>query len=213
MTKPIKLFIADDHQLFIDGIKALLKGIEHIQIIGEANTGEQTLRKLTEVQVDMILLDIGMPDLDGIETAKCISEKYPAIKILALTMYDDNNRIVKMLKAGAKGYILKNTSKDELLRAIETVVAGNTFYSSQVEINLSKKNSNKDTNPVSKLTKREIEVIKLIVKSMTNKEIAGQLFLSELTVKTHRQNAMQKLEVKNTAGLVKFAMDNNLISF
>ncbi len=213
MTKIIKLFIADDHQLFIDGIKALLKGIDHIQIIGEANNGKEVLQKINEVAVDMILMDIGMPYLDGMETAKLISEKHPSIKIIALTMYDDNNRIVKMLKSGVKGYVLKNTSKDELLKAITTVAAGNIFYSSQVEMSLLKKVSNENNNPVSRLTKREIEVIKLIVKSMTNKEIANQLFLSELTVKTHRQNAMQKLEVKNTAGLVKFAMDNNLISF
>jgi DNA-binding NarL/FixJ family response regulator len=212
MTKNIKLFIADDHQMFIDGIIALLSGIEHIQIIGEANTGEQVLQKLKGIQVDLILMDIGMPELDGIETAKIISEKFPDIKIIALTMFDDNNHIEKMLKAGAKGYILKNTSKNELLQAIETVANGNTFYSSQVEKTLLKKFSDQNTNPILTLTKREIEITKLIVKSMTNKEIASQLFLSELTVKTHRQNIMQKLEVKNTAGLVKFAMDNNLIN-
>jgi DNA-binding NarL/FixJ family response regulator len=213
MISPIKLFIADDHQMFIDGIKALLQDIKYIHIAGEANTGNEVLQKLKNTKVDIILLDIRMPDLNGIETATIISKSYPAIKILALTMYDDSNNIAKMLKAGVKGYVLKNTSKDELIRAIQTLAEGNTFYSEQVVMDVVNKNTNEDTAPVLKLTKREIEVIKLIVKSMTNKEIAVQLFLSELTVKTHRQNVMQKLDVKNTAGLVKFAMDNNLTDF
>lgn len=213
MISPIKLFIADDHQMFIDGIKALLQDIKYIHIVGEANTGNEVLQKLKNTQVDIILLDIRMPDLNGIETATIISKSYPAIKILALTMYDDSNNITKMLKAGAKGYVLKNTSKDELIRAIQTLAEGNTFYSKQVVMDVVNKNTNENTAPVLKLTKREIEVIKLIVKSMTNKEIAAQLFLSELTVKTHRQNVMQKLDLKNTAGLVKFAMENNLTDF
>lgn len=213
MTSAIELFIADDHQMFIDGIKALLHDIKYIHIAGEANTGNEVLQKLKNTKVDIILLDIRMPDLNGIETATIISKSYPAIKILALTMYDDSNNITKMLKAGVKGYVLKNTSKDELIRAIQRLAEGNTFYSEQVVMDVMNKSTNEDTAPVLKLTKREIEVIKLIVKSMTNKEIAVQLFLSELTVKTHRQNVMQKLDVRNTAGLVKFAMDNNLTDF
>ncbi|MGQ0827128.1 MAG: response regulator [Bacteroidota bacterium] len=213
MKTPIKLFIADDHQMFIDGIKALLQKIDHIQIVGEANTGGQVLEKLKNVDADMILLDIRMPELSGIEAANTISENYPKIKMIAVTMFDDNNNIAKMLKAGVKGYILKNTSKDELLKAIETVAAGNTFYSEQITANAMRKASDKNAEPILRLTKREIEVIKLIARSLTNKEIAKQLFLSELTIKTHRQNAMQKLGLKNTAGLVKFAMDNNLIGY
>ncbi len=174
----------------------------------------KVLQMLKKVEVDMIILDLRMPKPTGSGIAsEVVSENYPEIKILTIAMYDDSDDIVKMLKSGVKGSVLKNTTKAELIQAIETVAKENTFYSSQVGINLLKKISKEVNNPISKLTKREIEIIKLIVKSMTNKEIAGQLFLSELTVKTHRQNAMQKLEVKNTAGLVRFAMDNHLMRF
>ena len=210
MIRQIRVFIADDHQMFIDGIKALLSDTTHIQIVGEANNGSQVLEKLKKIQPDILLMDIGMPELNGIETTTIICEKFSNIKVIALTMYDDRNRVLKMLKAGAKGYILKNTSKNELLAAIETLANGGTYYSPQLEVNIGKEVSEIEMDPISKLTKREVEVIKLIVLSMTNKEIANLLSLSELTVNTHRKNAMQKLEVKNTAGLVKFAMDNNL---
>lgn len=208
--KPIDLFIADDHQMFIDGIKALLQDVPTINIIGQATNGKQLLEKLKEQSPDIILLDIGMPELNGIEAAEIITEKHSLVKIIALTMYDDNNRIVKMLRAGAKGYVLKNTSRQELLQAIETVADGGVHYSAQVTINTMKEIADENTKPISKLTEREIEIIKLIVKSFTNKEIADKLFISELTVNTHRKNAMRKLDIKNTAGLVKFAMDNNL---
>jgi DNA-binding NarL/FixJ family response regulator len=210
MSKPIRLFFADDHQMFIDGIKALLSDIDGIIVAGEANTGKEVIQKITGLNVDLLLLDIGMEDLNGIEAASFLSKKFPAIKIIALTMYDDRNRVIKMKNAGVKGYILKNTSKTELLQAIKTVATGGTYYSPRIAEIIKKSKSGEETNPVSILTKREIEIIQLIVKAMTNKEIANRLSISELTVNTHRKNAMQKLEVKNTAGLVKFAMDHQL---
>jgi DNA-binding NarL/FixJ family response regulator len=210
MQERIKLFIADDHQIFIDGIKALLQNADNIEIIGEATNGKQVMEKLEELDPHIILMDIGMPELNGIETAKMVSAKYPAIKIIALTMYEDNNRVVKMLKAGAKGYVLKNTTRQELLQAIQTVAVGGVHYSAQAVVNTLQNIADKNTNPVANLTEREIEIIRLIVRSMTNKEIADQLSISELTVNTHRKNAMRKLEIRNTAGLVKFAMDNHL---
>jgi DNA-binding NarL/FixJ family response regulator len=210
MKQIIRLFIADDHQMFIDGIKSLLHDDSNIEIIGEANNGKQVLEKLEELSPDIILMDIGMPELNGIETANMVSEKYPTIKIIALTMYDDNNHVVKMLKAGAKGYVLKNTSRQELLQAIQTVAIGGVHYSTQAVVNTMQNIVDKN-NPVANLTEREIEIIKLIVKSMTNKEIADKLSISELTVNTHRKNAMRKLEIKNTAGLVKFAIDQHIV--
>ncbi|HWY13308.1 MAG TPA: response regulator transcription factor [Bacteroidia bacterium] len=211
MQGRIKLFIADDHQMFIDGIKALLQNTENIVIIGKATNGKQLIEKLKELSPDIILMDIGMPDLNGIDATKMISKEYPTIKIIALTMYDDNNRVVKMLKAGAKGYVLKNTTREELLHAIQTVAVGGVHYSAQAVVNTMQNISDKNSNPVANLTEREIEIIRLIVKEMTNKEIADKLFISELTVNTHRKNAMRKLEIKNTAGLVKFAIDHHLI--
>ncbi len=207
MKQPIKLFIADDHQMFIDGIKALLEDTPDIEIIGEANNGKKVLEKLETLDPDIILMDIGMPELNGIEATIMISAKYPAIKVIALTAYDDNNRVIKMLKAGVKGYVLKNLSREELLQAIRAVAGGGVHYSSQVAVNTMQNIADKNVSLAAKLTEREIEIIKLIVKSMTNKKIAEMLCISELTVNTHRKNAMRKLEINNTAGLVKFAMD------
>lgn len=210
MKKIIKLFIADDHQMFIDGIKALLKDTIEVKIMGSANNGKELLQKLSETDVDIILMDIGMPDLDGIETTNLVSKNNPAIKVIALSMYDDYNRVVKMLKAGAKGYVLKNTSKKELMEAILEVADGGVYYSDKVLTNTMKTISAGNDPSISKLTEREIEIIKLIIKSLTNKEIADVLSISELTVNTHRKNAMRKLSIKNTAGLVKFALENGL---
>jgi two-component system, NarL family, nitrate/nitrite response regulator NarL len=210
MNKPIRVIIADDHQMFIDGIKALLQDSTAIQIIDEATSGTQLIEKLENCSPDVILMDIGMSGLNGIESTLLISEKFPGVKVIALTMYDDHNRIMKMLKAGAKGYILKNTSKNELIQAINAVDSGERYYTKQVIDLVMRESGEQKEDPVSRLTKRELEVIKLILKSMTNKEMAEELFLSELTVSTHRKNAMQKLGLKNTAALVKFAIDNNL---
>lgn len=210
MSQKIKLFIADDHQMFIDGIKALLENIDFIEIVGEAINGKELLEKLVDCEIDVVLLDIGMEELNGIDTAKYLLEHHPSIQTIALTMFDDAYHVKKMVKAGAKGYILKNTSKNELVEAIQKVAIGETFYSSQIEKFTDLSAATSEETLISKLTKREIEIIRLITKSMTNKEIANQLFLSELTVNTHRKNAMHKLEIKNTAGLVKFALDNGL---
>jgi DNA-binding NarL/FixJ family response regulator len=209
MRQLTKVVIADDHQMFIDGIRALLQDITDLEITGSANDGRELLQRLGEIQPDIILMDIGMPEMDGIETTAAISAKYPSIKVIALSMYDDQNKIIKMLKAGAKGYVLKNTSKDELIQAIQAVAGGGVYYSGNIMINTMKTISS-NNDPLLKLTEREIEIIRLIVKSLTNKEIADQLCISELTVNTHRKNAMRKLEIKNTAGLVKFAIEQGL---
>ena len=210
MKKKIKLFIADDHQMFIDGIKSLLNETDWIEIVGEANNGREVIEKMHIRMPDVLLLDIGMPELNGIETTFLLTENYPSIKIIALTMYDDHHRVSKMLKAGVKGYLLKNTSKNELLEAIEAVNKNEIYLSPQLEKFALVNNKPEDQSLISKLTKREIEIIKLIVQSSTNKEIADKLFLSELTINTHRKNAMRKLELKNTASLVQFAIENNI---
>jgi len=210
MKQKVKLFIADDHQMFIDGLKALLKDTHWIEIIGEANNGKEVIEKIEEIQPDVLLLDVGMPELNGIDTTKIIHEKYPAIKIIALTMYDDQYRVSKMMKAGVQGYLLKNTTKHELLEAIDTVQLGEQYIHENLKRFTLTNHKTEEQPLISKLTKREIEIIQLILKSATNKEIADKLFLSELTINTHRKNAMRKLELKNTASLVQFALENNL---
>jgi len=208
MKQPVTIFIADDHQMFIDGVKALLQNEKGIEIVGEATNGKQVLEQVEKICPDIILMDIGMSEGNGIETTGVINEKHSSIKIIALTMYDDSIRVSKMLKAGAKGYLLKNTSKNELLEAIQLISEGGSYYSNNLVT--TKNTSGESKNPFADITEREIEVIKHIIKGMTNKEIANQLSISELTVNTHRKNAMRKLEIKNTAALVKFAIENNL---
>lgn len=208
MKNAIRLFVADDHQMFIDGIIALLEG-DDIKITGSATSGKELLEKLTLTPADIILMDIGMPGLDGIETTIQVSQKFPEAKVIALSMYDDHHKVIKMLKAGAKGYVLKNTSKKELMEAILKVADGGVYYSDKVIANTMQSIGN-NNSPLAKLTEREIEVIKLVVRSLTNKEIAEELSISELTVNTHRKNAMRKLSIKNTAALVKFALEQGL---
>ena len=208
--KPLRILIVDDHEVIRRGLRSLLSSRPEWEVCGEAADGRTAIERARTLQPDIILMDIGMSELNGIESTELITKKYPGIKVIALTMYDDHNRIMKMLKAGVKGYILKNTSKDELIEAIETVASGESYYTKDVMNVVMKESVQKKNDPLAVLTKREIQIIQLVVRSMTSKEIADKLSLSELTVSTHRKNAMQKLELKNTAALVKFAMDNNL---
>lgn len=210
MAQSVRIVIADDHQMFIDGIKALFENSSFIVIVAEATNGNELIEKLSVSDVDVVLLDIGMEGMNGIDTAKYISEHFPKVNTIALTMYDDTYHVKRMLKAGAKGYILKNTSKNELIEAIQQVAKGIPYYSSQIEKYTQLDVVTKEESLIAQLTNREIEIIRLITQSMTNKEIANKLFLSELTVNTHRKNAMHKLGIKNTAGLVKFALDNEI---
>ena len=205
MKKIINVFIADDHQIFIDGIIALLSNCDDIKIVGYANTGKQLLEKIKLQNPDIILMDIGMPDINGIEATEIIKKQFPTMKVIALTMYDDKTRVANMLKAGTKGYLHKNITKDELLKALHTVASGGIYYSHIIVIDNNKIKSSEDI-----LTDREIEIIKHIVKAYTSKQIADMLHISEFTVNTHRKNIMRKLDLKNTAALVSYAMENHL---
>lgn len=206
----IKLIIADDHQMFIDGIKSLLAGNNKYQIAGEAHNGLQALKIIAGTQIDLVLLDVNMPEMDGLATLKEIKAKHSGVKVIMLTMFNSPDYIQKLLKAGADGYILKNTGKEELTEGIETVMSGKAFFSREVtETMMSSLQGKKKTTPgLVELTAREIDVLKLIVKECTTHEIADALFISVNTVETHRKNLISKLGVKNIAGLVKFALQN-----
>lgn len=211
----IKIIIADDHQLFIDGIKSILKSIKTMEIIGEVNNGKLLLELLEQQQCDVILMDINMPEMNGIDATKLIKSKFPGIRILMLTMYSSRDYIEKLLRVGADGYILKNTGKEELQEAIETVYKGESFFSKEVTERimegLQKKKIAEKNSYVVELTEREIDVLKLIVQEFTTIEIAEKLFISTHTVETHRKNLISKLNVRNIAGLVKYAMQNGLV--
>jgi DNA-binding NarL/FixJ family response regulator len=203
----IKVLIADDHHLMVDGIRSLLDDVEGIEIAGVANDGEETMVFVSRHPVDVILLDIQMPKLNGFQVAEQIKKKYPATKILVLTMYDKPGFIRELLESGVDGYVLKNTGKDELVQGIRTVSKGEKFFSKEVSgIFYDSFRKEKEDNTF--LTTREIEIIKLIAQEFTSQEIADKLFLSHFTIDTHRRNIINKLGVKNTAGLIRYAYEN-----
>ncbi len=217
----IKIFVADDHQLFIEGIKALTRDSQEVKLIGEAENGEDLLAQLKTNQPNVILMDINMPKINGIEATKKIRQLYPEIKILALTMFDDTLYVSEMIKAGASGYLLKNAGKSELITAITTVYKGERYVSSEVSLKMIDKMNNNDQSsaenkmpPVrkSEVTKKELEILKLIAQELTNAEIASKLNNSPMTIITHRKNLLRKLGVKNTAGLIKYAMENGMLN-
>jgi two-component system, NarL family, nitrate/nitrite response regulator NarL len=211
----IKVIIADDHQMFIDGIKALLRNEKDIKLVGEALSGDEVMALLAKEATDLVLLDVNMPVMDGIEATMKIRVAYPDVKILMLTMYNKHEFISGLINAGASGYILKNTGRKELIEAIKTVHAGKTYYSEEVTDTIlqhfSKTPAEQKIEAV-QLTEREKEVLKLIALEYTTPEIADKLFISTNTVETHRKNLMSKLKAKNIAGLVKFALQTGLIS-
>ena len=210
----IKLLIADDHQMFIDGVRSLLSDSSTYTIVAEATNGQEVLDALSLQDIDLVLLDMNMPVMDGLSALKVIKEKFPKVKVIMLTMFDTRDYIQRLLKAGADGYILKNTGKAELTLGIETVMKGESFFSKEVTKlvmeGLQGKKSTSGTIKV-ELTQRETEVLKLIVKEFTTQEIAEALFISTNTVETHRKNLINKLGVRNLAGLVKYALQNGLV--
>ncbi len=214
---PIRLLIADDHQMLLDGIRALLRDAEDITVVGEASNGADVLSVVSQQPVDVILMDINMPVMNGIETTALIAKQFPSIKVIALTMHSERSFIARILKAGAAGYVLKNTGKQELLAAIHKVASGETYFSNEVasvmmEQYMPQSSSRRPGSEPSihELTKREVEILRLIAQEMTNNEIAERLFISTYTVETHRKNLIRKIGVKNTAGLVKFALQQGI---
>jgi DNA-binding NarL/FixJ family response regulator len=211
----IKLFITDDHQIIIDGIKSLLSTEKDIQIVGEALSGKNTIEQLINRKVDVLLLDISMPEIDGIETCNQIRTLYPAVKVLILTMHNEKGLISSALKNGAKGYILKTSGRDVLVKAITTIANGETYFSEDVkntfiESNVSGNKQNTRILPL-KLTRREKEVLELIAEEFTTNEIGQKLFISKDTVETHRKNLLSKFGARNMAGLIRIAIEKDLL--
>ncbi len=204
----MKILIADDHQLFNDGIKSLIINEFNIEIIGQVYDGNAVTAFVKKHLPDIILLDINMPLMNGIEVAEILLESYPNLKIIALTMYAEPKYIKEFQRIGVQGYLLKNASKDELLKTIESVFLGNKMYNNKLIIN--NLHSEDSFVKLHNLTKREVEVIKFLKEGMTSQAIADKLFLSVFTVDTHRKNILFKLNLKNTADLIKYAMENGI---
>lgn len=209
----IKILIADDHQMFIDGLKSLLEGSAGICVVGEARNGHEVVELCALKAVDIVIMDINMPGMDGIQATRELLKKHPAIKILGLSMYNDREYISDMLKAGALGYILKNTGKESLLNAIHTLHSGANYLGEEVSktlLNSFMKNPQL-AKIMEKLSDREKEVLVCIATGLTTHEIADQLFISKNTVETHRKNLLYKLKARNTAELVNNAYKQRLI--
>ncbi len=214
----IKIIICDDHQIFVEGLKALIKDSDKVTMIGEASNGEELLELEKLKDADVVLMDIFMPKINGIEATQKLKVIYPDIKVLGLTMVEEAKQISDMIKAGASGYLLKTSGRDELVQAIIKVHAGERYLSNEVSIKLLDRmlNNNEPLQELTErnppITKREHEIIQLIAQELTNEEIARKLNNSPMTIITHRKNLLRKLNVKNTAGLVRYAVQHGLVN-
>jgi two-component system, NarL family, nitrate/nitrite response regulator NarL len=210
----ISVYLVDDHQIILDGLKALLGHDKVIEIAGESTRCKDAFEMISICKPDVILTDIHMPDMNGIEFSRLVKKNFPEIKIIALSMSADESLISDMLDAGASGYLVKNTGKEELREALIRVVSGEVYFSPEVAAQLSKSllNSRKKEEDTSvKLTQREVEIVRLIAKEYSNEQIANGLFISERTVETHRKNIFRKTKIKGVIGLLKYAMENKLL--
>ncbi len=205
----IKVILADDQKMFIDGVKSFLEKEDNIEIVGEAKNGEEVIDLVDRLSVDVVVLDIEMPEMNGIETTKIIKKKYPDVKILILSMYNKNSFISEIRMLGANGYILKDKTKEKLVCAIHDVFQGQDHFGLDVlnQLNIKSKISAKKVV----LTTRETEILCLIAEGLTTKEIAQNLHISEATVNTHRRNLLRKLGFPNEKFLVRYAIKHGYI--
>ncbi|HLO92058.1 MAG TPA: response regulator transcription factor [Lentimicrobium sp.] len=211
----IKLFLVDDHTIVLDGIKALLTGQPDIMITGEAANGEALLNLLEHSVPDVILMDISLPGRSGIELCRLVKEQWPAVKVLFLSMYTNEEFVLNAINAGASGYLPKNISQHELLLAIRTIYSGGDYFSGSVsdiilKSYLRKSRETDQKSPLENLSKREIEILGLVAEGLSNSEIADRVFISTRTVESHKNHIMQKLNLKTPVELVKFALKHNI---
>jgi DNA-binding NarL/FixJ family response regulator len=202
----IKVFITDDHYMVIEGIHSLLRNEKDIELVGHAMNAASCLAYLEKSLPDVILMDISMPDKSGIDLCKEVKEKHPSVFVIGLSTFNQQSFIQKMMDNGASGYVLKNATQDELMEAIKIVAHGKTYLSFEAGKTLQRMKN----NPVV-LTRREKEVLELIAEGLTNNEIATRLFVGSTTVDTHRKNLLTKFEVKNTATLIRLAVQMHII--
>ncbi len=223
LNKNLRIFLADDHQIFIEGMKSVLSRTENHQcdIIGEATSGEDLLQQLRKTEADLLFLDMNFPDMDGLEVLTKIRAYDQELRIVVLTIYDESKIVKSAFQAGVDGYILKGKDTNEVEEAIEKVMEGHTFMGKGVVLTNGKGRKKLGTGigmtyedrfvKRYNLTKREMEVLRLISKALSNKEIAKELYISDQTVSVHRKNIMRKLAVSSTAGLIKVVYDSNIL--
>lgn len=210
MTKNMtKIFIVDDHNVVIEGILSLLQNLPEITVCGYSHTAADCIQFVEKNEVDVILMDINLSDMSGLDLCKTLKQTHSAVKILALSTFNQHSYVNKMMANGANGYLLKNITKDELIQAIQSVMEGNIYHS--FEVNEIIKTAKKNNEEIPILTKRENDILKLITEGFTNPQIGEKLFISIDTVDSHRKNLHTKLNVNNTALLVRYALEHELI--
>ena len=207
--KANRIFICDDHQMVIDGINLMIEGHTEFIVVGDSTEPLLVLEKLNGLNVDILITDVGMPGMSGVELSRVVKNKYPSIKILALSMFGDSQIIAEMIDAGIAGYILKNAGRKELMEALNKIAGGENYFGQEITLQLMK--SFKRSQEEVKLTDREIEIIRMIEKDMTTREIAETLFISERTVETHRKNILHKTNTQSVVGLLKYAYERKII--
>ncbi|MEQ8473862.1 MAG: response regulator transcription factor [Marinoscillum sp.] len=205
-----KIIIADDHVLFIEGLKVLLSEAPEVEIVGTAGSGKELISLLRNMKPDVVLLDINMPDMNGIEALKQVKQIYPATKIIMLSTYTEQYLIELTRKNGANGYLAKTTPKEKLLEAIKQICAGGEFYLSKKAHHKTEFDEHDQFVKQFNLTRRELEIMGLIKQGLTSNDIAQELTLSVFTIRTHRKNLMQKLGLSSTGALIKFMLDQDI---
>ncbi len=214
--KPIKVAIADDHLLFRKGLISLLEGEANIEIVLEANTGKELLQRITGIEVDVVLMDVEMPDVDGIEATRLLRDAKPDVRVVILSAHNEKSMILHAIDNGARGYLLKDSDPDDVVDAINSVVQNGFCFNSDISHLLLRGIVEKDKfqstfNPLPQLTDREMEVLQLICQELTTNEIGDKLFLSPRTVETYRKNLLEKIGARNTVGIVLFALKHGLV--
>jgi DNA-binding NarL/FixJ family response regulator len=214
----INLLLVDDHQMVIEGIKTLLKTDPIVRVVAQANSGDEALRRLREhPEVQLAIVDLNMPHMTGVELTRHIRAEFPAIRVMALSMFHDHASVMEVLEAGGSGYLLKNTTKVELSNAIRDVAAGRTHFSQEVgqtllqNLDVPSQRGPAAEQPV-ELTTREKEILQLVAAEKSNHDIAEALFISERTVETHRKNILTKTNCKSVVGLIQYALKHKLIA-
>jgi DNA-binding NarL/FixJ family response regulator len=215
LSIPLRLVVADDHEIYLDGLKAMLKKQEDFEVVGEGSNGKELIEAVQQTHPDIVLTDIVMPIMDGIAATQYLSKHKPLVNIIALSMFDQDNLIIDMLEAGAKGYLLKNANKSEIIEAIKSVYRNIPYYCTSTSSKLARMIAQSKFNPYKKInapyfSEKEMEIIRLICQEFTNNEIGQRLFLSGRTVEGYRVKILEKMNAKSTAGIVIYAIKNEL---
>ena len=213
--KKIRLLLADDHPVVRRGMRSCLEGARHVEVVDEAVDGKEAMNKVKELSPDIVLMDIDMPNMNGLEATRLIREEYPDTRVLILSVHTNKDYVLQIIRSGAQGYVLKDTAPADLVRAIESVDNGEPFFSpdiSQIVLNQYLEEAGADSSADSvKLTTRERQVLSMIAEGQSNKEMANHLGVGVRTIETHRERVMTKLDIHSVAGLTKYAITNGIV--